>query len=178
MALRVHSEMKHLKKSPLLLSLLTNLNHLWLHSRGELQQAIQVLPFCVCVCMWHLNELYCFPLLIQCSRYKFCITPVLCLLSHLKVDFLGFLSTLSYIKREVGSMSLISLQNFISLNTVSEYQLCVSFVYCSCVPLLCASTKAVSRFHPPFVVERYRKLCQLREQLVATVTDAWEQFLR
>ncbi|KAL8616653.1 hypothetical protein ACOMHN_031635 [Nucella lapillus] len=41
-----------------------------------------------------------------------------------------------------------------------------------------SSTKAVSRFHPPYVVEKYRRLCQLREQLVATVTDAWDQFLR
>ncbi|XP_076444130.1 DNA mismatch repair protein Msh3-like [Babylonia areolata] len=41
-----------------------------------------------------------------------------------------------------------------------------------------SSTKAVSRFHPPFVAEKYRRLSQLREQLVATVSDAWEQFLK
>ncbi|KAK7115963.1 DNA mismatch repair protein Msh3-like [Littorina saxatilis] len=41
-----------------------------------------------------------------------------------------------------------------------------------------SSTKVVSRFHPPFVMEKYKKLNQLREQLVATVTDAWEEFLR
>ncbi|KAK7482631.1 hypothetical protein BaRGS_00026130 [Batillaria attramentaria] len=41
-----------------------------------------------------------------------------------------------------------------------------------------SSTKVVSRFHPPVVASKYKRLCQLREQLVATVTDAWQQFLR
>ncbi|XP_066237855.1 DNA mismatch repair protein Msh3 isoform X2 [Saccopteryx leptura] len=39
------------------------------------------------------------------------------------------------------------------------------------------STKAVSRFHSPFIVENYRHLNQLREQLVLDCNAAWLDFL-
>ncbi|KAF7653579.1 hypothetical protein LDENG_00081240 [Lucifuga dentata] len=40
-----------------------------------------------------------------------------------------------------------------------------------------SSTKAVSRFHSPFLVERYRKLLQLREQLLLDCQREWTTFL-
>ncbi|XP_029399839.1 DNA mismatch repair protein Msh3 isoform X4 [Mus pahari] len=40
-----------------------------------------------------------------------------------------------------------------------------------------ANTKAVSRFHPPFIVENYRRLNQLREQLVLDCNAEWLVFL-
>ncbi|OBS72421.1 hypothetical protein A6R68_12997 [Neotoma lepida] len=40
-----------------------------------------------------------------------------------------------------------------------------------------ANTKAVSRFHPPFIVENYRCLNQLREQLVLDCSAEWLDFL-
>ncbi|KAL2779502.1 DNA mismatch repair protein Msh3 [Daubentonia madagascariensis] len=50
----------------------------------------------------------------------------------------------------------------------------------SCVPtdwVKVGSTKAVSRFHSPFVVENYRHLNQLREQLVLDCSAEWLDFL-
>ncbi|KAM8778289.1 DNA mismatch repair protein Msh3 isoform 2-T2 [Rhynchonycteris naso] len=50
----------------------------------------------------------------------------------------------------------------------------------SCIPtdwIKVGSTKAVSRFHPPFIVENYRHLSQLREQLVLDCNAAWLDFL-
>ncbi|XP_071104806.1 DNA mismatch repair protein Msh3-like [Haliotis cracherodii] len=41
-----------------------------------------------------------------------------------------------------------------------------------------SSTKAVSRFHTPVIVEKYKLLNQLREQLVLDATDAWRDFLQ
>ncbi|XP_053443474.1 DNA mismatch repair protein Msh3 isoform X2 [Nycticebus coucang] len=50
----------------------------------------------------------------------------------------------------------------------------------SCVPtdwVKVGSTKAVSRFHSPFIVENYRHLNQLREQLVLDCSAEWLDFL-
>ncbi|XP_031216322.1 DNA mismatch repair protein Msh3 isoform X2 [Mastomys coucha] len=50
----------------------------------------------------------------------------------------------------------------------------------SCIPtdwVKVGSTKAVSRFHPPFIVENYRRLSQLREQLVLDCNAEWLGFL-
>ncbi|XP_021063946.1 DNA mismatch repair protein Msh3 isoform X2 [Mus pahari] len=50
----------------------------------------------------------------------------------------------------------------------------------SCIPadwVKVGSTKAVSRFHPPFIVENYRRLNQLREQLVLDCNAEWLVFL-
>ncbi|CAO2593009.1 DNA mismatch repair protein Msh3, partial [Lemmus lemmus] len=50
----------------------------------------------------------------------------------------------------------------------------------SCIPadwVKVGSTKAVSRFHPPFIVENYRRLNQLREQLVLDCSAEWLAFL-
>ncbi|XP_077900540.1 DNA mismatch repair protein Msh3 isoform X1 [Ictidomys tridecemlineatus] len=50
----------------------------------------------------------------------------------------------------------------------------------SCIPadwVKVGSTKAVSRFHSPFVVENYRHLNQLREQLVLDCNTEWLDFL-
>ncbi|GFO14525.1 DNA mismatch repair protein msh3 [Plakobranchus ocellatus] len=41
-----------------------------------------------------------------------------------------------------------------------------------------SSTKIVSRFHTPFLVEKYRKLNQLREQLQEDAKAAWQIFLK
>ncbi|XP_072243723.1 DNA mismatch repair protein Msh3 isoform X2 [Leuresthes tenuis] len=43
-------------------------------------------------------------------------------------------------------------------------------------PVLC-STKAVSRYHSPFLVDRYKKLQQLREQLLLDCQREWTNFL-
>ncbi|KAM3611235.1 uncharacterized protein V6R79_015340 [Siganus canaliculatus] len=40
-----------------------------------------------------------------------------------------------------------------------------------------SSTKAVSRYHSPFLVERYKKLLQLREQLLLDCQREWTAFL-
>ncbi|XP_068616934.1 DNA mismatch repair protein Msh3 [Brachionichthys hirsutus] len=40
-----------------------------------------------------------------------------------------------------------------------------------------SSTKTVSRFHSPFLVERYKKLQQLREQLLQDCQKEWTSFL-
>ncbi|NXG75077.1 MSH3 protein, partial [Baryphthengus martii] len=42
---------------------------------------------------------------------------------------------------------------------------------------LSSSTKAVSRFHSPFIIENYRHLNQLREQLVLDCNAEWLKFL-
>ncbi|XP_045422425.1 DNA mismatch repair protein Msh3 isoform X1 [Lemur catta] len=50
----------------------------------------------------------------------------------------------------------------------------------SCIPtdwIKVGSTKAVSRFHSPFIVENYRHLNQLREQLVLDCSAEWLDFL-
>ncbi|XP_068836395.1 DNA mismatch repair protein Msh3 [Capricornis sumatraensis] len=50
----------------------------------------------------------------------------------------------------------------------------------SCIPtdwVKVGSTKAVSRFHSPFIVENYRQLNQLREQLVLDCSAEWLTFL-
>lgn len=50
----------------------------------------------------------------------------------------------------------------------------------SCIPsdwVKVGSTKAVSRFHSPFIVENYRHLNQLREQLVLDCNAEWLDFL-
>uniref|UniRef100_A0A8D2CSS3 DNA mismatch repair protein MSH3 n=1 Tax=Sciurus vulgaris TaxID=55149 RepID=A0A8D2CSS3_SCIVU len=50
----------------------------------------------------------------------------------------------------------------------------------SCIPtdwVKVGSTKAVSRFHSPFIVENYRHLNQLREQLVLDYNTEWLDFL-
>ncbi|XP_074184883.1 DNA mismatch repair protein Msh3 [Rhinolophus sinicus] len=50
----------------------------------------------------------------------------------------------------------------------------------SCIPtdwIKVGSTKAVSRFHSPFIVENYRHLNQLREQLVLDCNAEWLHFL-
>ncbi|KAI4584537.1 hypothetical protein MJG53_007816 [Ovis ammon polii x Ovis aries] len=50
----------------------------------------------------------------------------------------------------------------------------------SCIPtdwVKVGSTKAVSRFHSPFIVENYRHLNQLREQLVLDCSAEWLAFL-
>ncbi|KAF6125865.1 mutS-like protein 3 [Phyllostomus discolor] len=50
----------------------------------------------------------------------------------------------------------------------------------SCIPtdwIKVGSTKAVSRFHSPFIVENYRRLNQLREQLVLDCNAEWLDFL-
>ncbi|KAK3728065.1 hypothetical protein RRG08_022116 [Elysia crispata] len=41
-----------------------------------------------------------------------------------------------------------------------------------------SSTKTVSRFHSPFLVEKYRKLNQMREQLEKDSKEAWQIFLK
>ncbi|XP_075397341.1 DNA mismatch repair protein Msh3 [Tenrec ecaudatus] len=50
----------------------------------------------------------------------------------------------------------------------------------SCIPsdwVKVGSTKAVSRFHSPFIVEHYRHLNQLREQLILDCNAEWLDFL-
>ncbi len=44
-------------------------------------------------------------------------------------------------------------------------------------PFSTLSTKAVSRFHTPFIVSTYKKLCQHREALQLDSSEAWMQFL-
>ncbi|NWI21251.1 MSH3 protein, partial [Crypturellus soui] len=43
--------------------------------------------------------------------------------------------------------------------------------------VMISSTKAVSRFHSPFIIENYRHLNQLREQLVLDCNAEWLNFL-
>ncbi|XP_048449741.1 DNA mismatch repair protein Msh3 [Rhincodon typus] len=40
-----------------------------------------------------------------------------------------------------------------------------------------SSTKAVIRFHTPFIVEQYKRLCQLREQLALDCNAEWQKLL-
>lgn len=40
------------------------------------------------------------------------------------------------------------------------------------------STKAVGRYHSPFIVEKHRRLLQLREQLVIDCNREWISFLQ
>ncbi|XP_075693889.1 DNA mismatch repair protein Msh3 [Rhinoderma darwinii] len=70
----------------------------------------------------------------------------------------------------------------LSYTTVSgqEFLIEVKNPLLSCVPsnwVSVSSTKAVSRFHSPFIVENYRHLNQLREQLVLDCNTEWLQFL-
>ncbi|NWV92117.1 MSH3 protein, partial [Machaerirhynchus nigripectus] len=43
--------------------------------------------------------------------------------------------------------------------------------------VMVSSTKAVSRFHSPFIIENYRLLNQLREKLVLDCSAEWLRFL-
>ncbi|KAM4051311.1 DNA mismatch repair protein Msh3 [Anomaloglossus baeobatrachus] len=70
----------------------------------------------------------------------------------------------------------------LSYTTVSgqEFLIEVKNPLLSCVPsnwVSISSTKAVSRFHSPFIVENYRHLNQLREQLVLDCNAEWLRFL-
>ncbi|XP_073437250.1 DNA mismatch repair protein Msh3 isoform X1 [Dendrobates tinctorius] len=70
----------------------------------------------------------------------------------------------------------------LSYTTVSgqEFLIEVKNPLRSCVPsnwVSISSTKAVSRFHSPFIVENYRHLNQLREQLVLDCSAEWLRFL-
>ncbi|XP_063151550.1 DNA mismatch repair protein Msh3 [Candoia aspera] len=61
-----------------------------------------------------------------------------------------------------------------------EFQIEVKNSAVSSIPLdwiKVSSTKVVSRFHTPFIVENYRKLNQLREQLVLDCSSEWLCFL-
>ncbi|XP_063175727.1 DNA mismatch repair protein Msh3 isoform X2 [Chroicocephalus ridibundus] len=66
--------------------------------------------------------------------------------------------------------------------TVSGQEFLVEVKNChkSSVPsdwVMVSSTKAVSRFHSPFIIENYRHLNQLREQLVLDCSAEWLSFL-
>ncbi|KAG8598457.1 hypothetical protein GDO81_002618 [Engystomops pustulosus] len=70
----------------------------------------------------------------------------------------------------------------LSYTTVSgqEFLIEVKNALLSCVPsnwVSISSTKAVSRFHSPFIVENYRHLNRLREQLVLDCNTEWLRFL-
>ncbi|XP_075036189.1 DNA mismatch repair protein Msh3 [Mixophyes fleayi] len=70
----------------------------------------------------------------------------------------------------------------ISYTSVSghEFLIEVENSLVSCVPsdwVIICSTKAVSRFHSPFIVENYRHLNLLREQLVLDCNTEWLHFL-
>ncbi|KAJ6669855.1 hypothetical protein lerEdw1_000404 [Lerista edwardsae] len=61
-----------------------------------------------------------------------------------------------------------------------EFQIEVKNTHVSSIPfdwIKVSSTKAVSRFHTPFIVENYRQLNQLREQLVLDCNSEWLNFL-
>ncbi|XP_053147197.1 DNA mismatch repair protein Msh3 isoform X2 [Hemicordylus capensis] len=61
-----------------------------------------------------------------------------------------------------------------------EFQIEVKNSLTSSIPsdwIKVSSTKAVSRFHTPFIVENYRHLNQLREQLVLDCNSEWLRFL-
>ncbi|XP_013368469.1 PREDICTED: DNA mismatch repair protein Msh3 [Chinchilla lanigera] len=61
-----------------------------------------------------------------------------------------------------------------------EFMIEVKNTAVSCIPadwVKVGSTKAVSRFHSPLVVENYRRLQQLREQLVLDCSAEWLGFL-
>ncbi|XP_015283595.1 PREDICTED: DNA mismatch repair protein Msh3 [Gekko japonicus] len=61
-----------------------------------------------------------------------------------------------------------------------EFQIEVKNSLISCIPsdwIKVSSTKTVSRFHTPFIVENYRHLNQLREQLVLDCSAEWLCFL-
>ncbi|KAK3610246.1 hypothetical protein CHS0354_022310 [Potamilus streckersoni] len=62
----------------------------------------------------------------------------------------------------------------------TEYQVKVRNTLLKKVPsdwIKITSTKEVSRFHSPFIVEKCKQLSQLREQLVLDCNKAWIQFL-
>ncbi|XP_037228598.1 DNA mismatch repair protein Msh3 isoform X3 [Falco rusticolus] len=66
--------------------------------------------------------------------------------------------------------------------TVSGQEFLIEFknTHKSSVPsdwVMVSSTKAVSRFHSPFIIENYRHLNQLREQLVLDCSAEWLNFL-
>ncbi|KAM6362997.1 DNA mismatch repair protein Msh3 isoform 2-T2 [Pluvialis apricaria] len=66
--------------------------------------------------------------------------------------------------------------------TVSGQEFMIEVKNChkSSVPsdwVMVSSTKAVSRFHSPFIIENYRHLNQLREQLVLDCSAEWLNFL-
>ncbi|XP_068522312.1 DNA mismatch repair protein Msh3 isoform X1 [Anas acuta] len=61
-----------------------------------------------------------------------------------------------------------------------EFLIEVKNSHMSCVPsswVMVSSTKAVSRFHSPFIIENYRHLNQLREQLILVCGAEWLNFL-
>uniref|UniRef100_A0A8V5GYX9 DNA mismatch repair protein MSH3 n=1 Tax=Melopsittacus undulatus TaxID=13146 RepID=A0A8V5GYX9_MELUD len=61
-----------------------------------------------------------------------------------------------------------------------EFTVEVKNSHISSVPsdwVMVSSTKAVSRFHSPFIIENYRHLNQLREQLVLDCSAEWLRFL-
>ncbi|KAL8203690.1 UNVERIFIED_CONTAM: Mismatch repair protein msh3 [Gekko kuhli] len=61
-----------------------------------------------------------------------------------------------------------------------EFQIEVKNSLISCIPsdwIKVSSTKTVSRFHTPFIVQNYRHLNQLREQLVLDCSAEWLSFL-
>ncbi|XP_077203599.1 DNA mismatch repair protein Msh3 isoform X3 [Paroedura picta] len=74
--------------------------------------------------------------------------------------------------------------NGLSVNYVTvsgqEFQIEVKNSLVSSIPpdwIKVSSTKSVSRFHTPFIVENYRRLNQLHEQLVLDCSAEWLRFL-
>ncbi|XP_056395363.1 DNA mismatch repair protein Msh3 isoform X2 [Hyla sarda] len=89
---------------------------------------------------------------------------------------------ISQIQGHLNEIRLILRNPSLSYTTVSgqEFLIEVKNPMLSCVPsdwVSISSTKAVSRFHSPFIVENYRHLNQLREQLVLDCNTEWLRFL-
>ncbi|XP_040277428.1 DNA mismatch repair protein Msh3 isoform X2 [Bufo bufo] len=89
---------------------------------------------------------------------------------------------ISQLQGHLKEIRLILRNPSLSYTTVSgqEFLIEVKNSLLSCVPsnwVSISSTKAVSRFHSPFIVENYRHLNRLREQLVLDCNTEWLRFL-
>ncbi|TKC40203.1 hypothetical protein EI555_011068, partial [Monodon monoceros] len=102
----------------------------------------------------------------KCSTQEFFL--IVKTLYHLKSEFQALIPAVnSHVQSEL-------LQTFIS--EIPELLSPVEH-YLKILNEQAANTKAVSRFHSPFIVENYRHLNQLREQLVLDCSAEWLDFL-
>ena len=67
-------------------------------------------------------------------------------------------------------------KNYFQYFFLTAHRITTHLVFSFSFPLF--STKAVSRFHSPFIEEKYKLLNQQKEQLEMACNSAWIEFLK
>ncbi|XP_078070007.1 DNA mismatch repair protein Msh3 [Mustelus asterias] len=96
-----------------------------------------------------------------------------------KLEIQDVLSQLQEHRREIRLMLRKPALDYVTVSG-QEFLIEVKNTLLSIIPTdwtQISSTKAVIRFHTPFIVEHYKRLCQLREQLILDCSAEWLKLL-